>query len=299
MRRWPSRRCRAPAAPARVEASRSVRPPLRRVAPLGEGLLAQLADLLGLHPHRAATSRAPPRGRSRPRPGTDRGSSTRRRRGPARPAAGEQPAMLEEHVHQLPQHVVTGLHELLPHEGIGARRLQLPLGSRPARRRSSGNRSARPLERRAISRLGRAEREHVSSGSADRPPGRGAAALAGQPDRRQGALADDHRMDGLDGDMANVRASGGGGPTAISRPPRANRSAIAWHSRAIRSASPRRTARSQACAARAARDAPAEPRSVGVSHAGAGAAASRVSHSRNSSVPSPVLELSAISRARG
>ena len=66
----------------------------------------------------------------------------------------------------------------------------------------------------------------------------GVAALGGQPDRRQRALADDHRVDELDGDVARVRARGGRARRrASSRPPRAKRSAIAWHSRAMRSAS--------------------------------------------------------------
>ena len=51
-----------------------------------------------------------------------------------------------------------------------------------------------------------------------------------QPERRQRALADDHRVDELDGDVARVRPRGRDAPSASSRPPRAKRSAIRWHS---------------------------------------------------------------------
>ena len=43
------------------------------------------------------------------------------------PAPPEQSSMLEEHVHQLPEHVVERLHELLRHEGVLLRGRQLPL----------------------------------------------------------------------------------------------------------------------------------------------------------------------------
>ena len=54
-------------------------------------------------------------------------------------AALEQPAMLEEHVHELPEHVVERLHELLAHRRVVARRSEHPLraGSREADRQAA------------------------------------------------------------------------------------------------------------------------------------------------------------------
>ena len=46
----------------------------------------------------------------------------------ARLAALQQPAVLKEHVHELPEHVVQRLDQLLAHAGIARRRLELPLG---------------------------------------------------------------------------------------------------------------------------------------------------------------------------
>ena len=79
---------------------------------------------------------------------------------------------------------------------------------------------------------------------------------------------------------ASERADGVA-PAAISRPPAAKRSAIAWHSRAIRSASASKKRRAAALRAAAA-----------LTPARAPGACS--SHARNSSTPSPVRALSCI-----
>ena len=186
----------------------------QRVAVLAQRLLAQLADLLRLHQHRArGRRRAPRRGRSRTPRGTGRGSSRRRCRGPARASRPlEQAAVVEEHVDQLPEHVVERLDQLLAHERVVARRLELPLGA--GARRSAivrQPRAARPrAQRRVRSRASGSSAPKaiaMSSGSAssvdlrrERP------ALAREPDRRQRPLADDHRVDELDRDVAGVRA---------------------------------------------------------------------------------------------
>jgi hypothetical protein len=44
-------------------------------------------------------------------------------------AALEQPTMLEEHVHELPEHVVQGLDELLGDVVFACPRLELPVGA--------------------------------------------------------------------------------------------------------------------------------------------------------------------------
>ena len=85
----------------------------------------------------------------------------------ARRRAREQAAVLEEHVHELPQHVVERLDQLLADERVGRRRLELPLGARSAqnatvrqpRARASASARApprpRPRRRRTPSRCRR------------------------------------------------------------------------------------------------------------------------------------------------
>ena len=66
-------------------------------------------------------------------------------------AALEQPAMLEEDVDELPEHVVGRLGQLLAHEGVGARRLELPLGAE--RREGDGEAAALAGERQRLREL--------------------------------------------------------------------------------------------------------------------------------------------------
>jgi hypothetical protein len=89
--------------------------------------------------------------------------------------------VLEEHVDQLPEQVVVGLGQLLAHERVVAR----------------GRRDAH-LE--AARRRGAVEREHHVVGPGQQRPLLGAL----ERDRGQRALADDHGMDELDGDVAGV-----------------------------------------------------------------------------------------------
>ena len=109
-RRSPSRRCRARARARRR--ARACRRGEQRLATLGQRLRSQLADLLGLHQDRAphvlehrvvvglllAEERVEEAGRA----------------GVVHAAL----AVVEEHVHELPQHVVRGLDQLLADERI-------------------------------------------------------------------------------------------------------------------------------------------------------------------------------------
>ena len=121
--------------------------------------------------------------------------------------------MLEEHVHQLPEHVVGRLDQLLADERIGARRLEHPLGAELR----EGDRQAAARAGRRHARLELALRRRLAEGDHDvvgldrqLELVRQGARFAGQPERRQRALSDDHRMDELDRDVAHVRARGGG-----------------------------------------------------------------------------------------
>ena len=123
----------------------------------------------------------------------------------------EQPAVLEEHVHELPEHVVERLHQLLADRRVRRRRLELPLGPAPARTRASGSRArARAASAATASAVARRRRRwRCRPGSTSRPTcGVERAALAGQPQRRQRPLADDHRVHELDGHVAHVGARG-------------------------------------------------------------------------------------------
>jgi hypothetical protein len=125
----------------------------------------------------------------------------------------EQPAMLEEHVHQLPEHVVGRLDELLADERVGARRLEHPLGAELR----EGDRQAASRAGRRDTRLELALRGRLAEGDHDvigldrqLELVHQGARFAGQPERRQCALSDDHRMDKLDRNVAHVRTRGGG-----------------------------------------------------------------------------------------
>ena len=176
-----------------------------------------------------ARRRRPPRGRAPARRGTDRGT----RDAPLSwtglgAAALEQPAVLEEHVHELPQHVVGGLGQLLAHERI-ARRVELRAARQPRARRPAPTAAA-------VSGIVALERDQQSRRA--RPRARPAPAAA-RP-RRSAPSAGSARLPTITGwtnSTATWRASEravGERPSAISRPPRAKRSAARWQRRAIR-----------------------------------------------------------------
>ena len=124
-------------------------------------------------------------------------------------ASLEQAAMVEEHVHQLPEHVVERFHQLLPDRGVRARRLELPLGSR----RFESERQAATLAGHGqrggglpvIVARAEADRDVVRLGGqlhliGERPT------LAGQRERGQGSLAHDHGVNELHGHVPGIRA---------------------------------------------------------------------------------------------
>ena len=220
------------AAPRSTRAARAAAA-VERLAPVGERLRAQRARLARPWPAPTARRRrARRRGRSRPRRGTDRGTTEAPLswRG-AVVAAGEQPAVLEEHVHELPQHVVGRLDQLLRDERVVGRRHELPL--RADRREGDGEAARRRAARTPSATSGRTEAIAMSSGPREqrRRP------RTATPSAGSARLPTITGMDELDGDVAHVAEVGGRGAERDSRPPRAKRSAIAWHSRASRSAS--------------------------------------------------------------
>ena len=158
----------------------------------------------------------------------------------ARVAAREQAAVLEEHVHELPEHVVERLDQLLADVAGRRRRLELVLGAAPARTRSSGSRArARARAREPPRRRPRRRRTR----SRCRPAARAARpARASSPPSPARPIAGSARLPTITGwtnSTATWRASeraAGERPNAIRRPPRAKRSAIRWQSRASRSA---------------------------------------------------------------
>ena len=227
---------------------------------LGQRLLAQRADLVGLHHHRARDVR-------------EQGVDVRRlvveerveeaRRAAARALA---PAVLEEHVHELPQQVVVGLGQLLADERVVARRRR-DRDVEAARRRLAVERDhhvVRPGQQRRLRR-------------------------APERDRRQRALADDHRVHELHRDVLGVRARGR--RRADGKQPAAAQEALGHLV-----AEPRDPLRLRA-----------EERAIGLAasddevgrrarlHAGAPVlVASFTSQSRTSSIPSPVRALTSI-----
>ncbi len=130
--------------------------------------------------------------------------------------------MLEEHVHELPQHVVGRLDQLLADVRIGDRRLELPLGAGAP----EGDRQA-PAHAGDLDRAGRLAGVALAAGvhvalavgvhpeERDRDVARSEQqlglrleSLVAQRDRRQRPLADDHRVHELDSDVARIRARG-------------------------------------------------------------------------------------------
>ena len=83
----------------------------------------------------------PAQARPRARPGTGIGSSRRRRRDTRFCTAGEQPAVLEEDVDELPEHVIERLDELLADIAVVGRAARIPTPRPAARRRPSGSRA--------------------------------------------------------------------------------------------------------------------------------------------------------------
>ena len=139
------------------------------------------------------------------------------------PASLEQAAMVEEDVDELPQQVVERLDDLLADERVGdGGEVELPLGAGVG---LEGDRQAAALARRGErrERVGMVAEGHrdVLALGLQRDLVGDRAALAGERQRGQRALADDHRMDELDRDVARVGAVGGRGAegheTALAR----------------------------------------------------------------------------------
>ena len=173
----PSASSRPPASKARAQVGRGGAQGLEAVA---QRLLAQRADLVGLHRRRGGDV------------GEDRVEVVlllaQERIEEARRAdvvhallgpALEQAAVLEEDVHELPEHVVGRLDQLLAHERVVGRRLELPLGAE--RREGHGQAAALAGQRhglpelRAVGRLAEGDDDVVGLGDAGRAragPGR-------------------------------------------------------------------------------------------------------------------------------
>ena len=128
-------------------------------------------------------------------------------------APGEQPAVVEEHVDQLPEQVVQGLDQLLAHERVVGFGDELPLRVRLGegdRQRPTGARRGQRRDRLGPIGLLGAKGDRDVVGLDDRVDlGGQRAALGGEAERRQGALADDHGVDELHGDVADIGARRG------------------------------------------------------------------------------------------
>ena len=270
-RRWPSRRCRAlepcrpprstprSAAAAAISSSRLSRQRLARAArPPRSAFISTDSRTSSITASRSGSrlreerveeargagvvARASPRG-----PRAARGG--RRRRAPAPRARG-----------RASRRAPGG------RTGRRVRRRELPLGAAPAE--ADRQAAALPARRSAASTSARRPRAPkaitMSSGSASRSSLRGERpALAREPDRRQRPLADDHRMDELDGHVADVRARRG--RAAERDQPAAAREALGHpvaEPRDPLGLAPRRRPRSPASERRAARRSPPRPRAV-------------------------------------
>ena len=165
---------------ARVERPRSARRRPRARGCASASVCARSArDLVGLQQHRARDV------------GDDRVEVAARllleerieETGRAR-AGRRAPQVVEEDVHELPEHVVERLDELLAHERVVATAVEAPLAPPPDASPAAGSNEI----------------------TASRGPAQQRAARpARQRERRQGALADDHRVDELHRDVARVR----------------------------------------------------------------------------------------------
>jgi hypothetical protein len=202
--------------------------------------------------------------------------------------------VLEEYVHELPQQVVERLGQLLADELAGARRRPL---ERQADREAAALRGLRDGGARLVVGL---EGEHdVVRGRRQRHLGGEWAALPRKPDRGQGALADDHRVDELDRDVARVRAR-------RRRCPERQQAAAAREAlgHAVAQAGDAIRLRGEETAVRlgALLQERLDRRARGRAGPQAGAPAllaSRTSHSRTSSIPSPVRALTSMCGTSG
>ncbi len=222
-------------------------------------------------------------------------------------SAREQAAVLEEDVHELPEHVIERLHELLAHVRVGARRLELPL--RAELREGDRQASARTRERDRASHfagiLARLDEHHhdvLLAGDRDELGRRLSAGLR-QRDRGQRTLADDHRVHELHGDVTRIRARRRRDPERDQLPPAREalghlvaqaREALGLELEelAVGGGTPleqRGQARAQGILGGGERQAGAPAR----------ARATSPSHSRQASIPSPVRALSSIRSAPG
>ena len=169
----------------------------RRRRPRRASASRSAADLAGLGQHRAAhvgehgVEVVLGLGRGR-----DRGSSTRPRRGAPGVAAREQPAVLEEDVHELPQHVVGRLGQLLARRTGRRGGTQLPLRADRPRTpivRQPAARAAAATARRVAERHHDVVRPRQQRDVGRRPTRRAPAARAcrrspgGRTRRRRGA----------------------------------------------------------------------------------------------------------------
>ena len=217
-----------------------------------ERLLAQRADLLRLRQHRAAhvlehgveVVLALARG-------TDRGSSRRRRR--ARALAPCSRGARRRRA-RAPRARGRASRPAPGARRVGCRRLELPLGARPARTRSSGSRAAR---RRGDLAAPTGPKAMAMSSGSRQPSCAPARRRSAAADRRQRALADDHRVHELDRDVARVRARRRR-VAERDQPAAARRSARPSRGRAARAARPR--PRRSCCSPRCAPPAPASSR---------------------------------------
>ena len=280
-------------------------PPPPRAAPPGPAsvLLAQLADLLRLHQHIGANVldhlvqvRSPP-----PR-GTGRGSSRRRCRGPGRPRGPRAARGARRRRGPAPR--ARGRAFRRAPAGRTGRRwaARTPTRLRRARKRSSGSRAdwrGQALGRLLCARLVGAERDRDVLGLGDQLDLDGErAALAGESDRRQRALADDHRVDELDGDVPDVR-------TCRRREPQRDQPAAAGEALCHPVAAARDVDRRSVLEEGSVRLGPLReervepPRRRDGQTAAASLAATSDSHSPKASVPSPVLALHSITCAPG
>ncbi len=126
-------------------------------------------------------------------------------------------AVLEVHVHRLPEHVVEDLEDLLGDERIVVRRGERVLSRLPRQ----GERQRAPLPRRPRApappprpRPGNAKPITMSSGRSNDRQTR--LEVRAQVQRRQRPLADDHRVHELHRDVLGV---GGGGPSTEGEEP--------------------------------------------------------------------------------
>ena len=215
----------------------------------------------------------------------------------------KQPAMIEEDVHELPEHVVERLDELLATNGSS-----IPRGSSshsapvPGEARSSGTRArARPP---APGVAGGPKPMTMSSGSASSATGPRASAFAARPSAGSARLP---TMTGCTNSTATCRASDQAAGVVAHReqtPAAGEALGHAVTQRAMRlglarEELPRPPRRGRAAARRGARPHDGCGR---VAHAGAPAfarAGSAASHSRKASTPSPVRALTSMRCARG